>query len=83
MPRSRPAEALARLAACACQFAAGIAGAGESARDTGMFLAKYARFGDDVFIGGQPTEKALRDLRAQGVGIRLARPDERWLPGHE
>jgi uncharacterized protein (TIGR01244 family) len=45
---------------------------------TGMFLAKYARFGDDVFIGGQPTQKALRDLRAQGVTtvVNLRSPQE-------
>ena len=34
---------------------------------TGMFLAKFARVGEDVFIGGQPTERALRELQAQGV----------------
>jgi uncharacterized protein (TIGR01244 family) len=34
---------------------------------TGMFQAKFVKVGDDVFIGGQPTEKALRDLHAQGV----------------
>jgi uncharacterized protein (TIGR01244 family) len=32
-----------------------------------MFLAAYARVGDDLFIGGQPTERALRELKAQGV----------------
>src|ERR1700759_4343369 len=32
---------------------------------TGMFQAKFVRLGDDIFIGGQPTEKALRDLKAQ------------------
>jgi len=31
------------------------------------FQAKLASVGDDVFIAGQPTEKALRDLRAKGV----------------
>jgi len=34
---------------------------------TGLFLAKFAKVGDDVFIGGQPTERALRELKAQGV----------------
>jgi uncharacterized protein (TIGR01244 family) len=34
---------------------------------TGMFQERYARVGDDMFIGGQPTEKALRELKAQGV----------------
>ncbi|HMF88247.1 MAG TPA: hypothetical protein VK575_09215, partial [Gemmatimonadaceae bacterium] len=33
----------------------------------GLFQDKFARVGDDVFIGGQPTERALRELRDQGV----------------
>ena len=33
----------------------------------GQFQEKFARVGDDVFISGQPTEQALRDLRGQGV----------------
>ena len=32
---------------------------------TGMFQAKFASVGDDLFIAGQPTEKALRDLKAK------------------
>jgi len=32
---------------------------------TGMFQAKFVSVGDDMFIGGQPTEKALRELRAK------------------
>ena len=34
--------------------------------------------GDDMFIGGQPTEKALRDLRAKGVTtvVNLRMPEE-------
>jgi uncharacterized protein (TIGR01244 family) len=45
---------------------------------TGMFLAKFARVGDDIFIGGQPTEKALRDLEARGVTVvvNLRTPEE-------
>jgi uncharacterized protein (TIGR01244 family) len=45
---------------------------------TGMFLAKFARVGDDLFIGGQPTEKALRELKAQGVTtiVNLRTPEE-------
>jgi protein tyrosine phosphatase (PTP) superfamily phosphohydrolase (DUF442 family) len=45
---------------------------------TGMFLAKYFRVGDDLFIGGQPTERALRELRAQGVTtiVNLRTPPE-------
>ena len=34
---------------------------------TGMFQAKFVSVGDDMFIGGQPTEKALRELKAKGV----------------
>jgi uncharacterized protein (TIGR01244 family) len=43
-----------------------------------MFLAKFAKVGDDVFIGGQPTERALRELRAQGVTtvVNLRSPQE-------
>jgi uncharacterized protein (TIGR01244 family) len=45
---------------------------------TGMFQAKFVKVGDDVFIGGQPTEKALRDLKAQGVVtvVNLRSPEE-------
>ena len=32
---------------------------------TGLFQAKFVSVGDDMFIGGQPTEKALRELRAR------------------
>jgi len=44
----------------------------------GLFQDKFARVGDDVFIGGQPTERALRELRAQGVTtvINLRSPPE-------
>jgi uncharacterized protein (TIGR01244 family) len=45
---------------------------------TGMFQATYAKVGDDLFIGGQPTGKALRELKAQGVTtvINLRTPEE-------
>ena len=45
---------------------------------TGLFQAKYASVGSDLFIGGQPTEKALRDLKANGVTtvINLRMPEE-------
>jgi len=45
---------------------------------TGMFQAKFASVGDDMFIGGQPTEKALRDLKARGVTtvVNLRMPEE-------
>jgi uncharacterized protein (TIGR01244 family) len=44
----------------------------------GLFQAKFASVGDDMFIGGQPTEKALRDLRAKGVTtiVNLRMPGE-------
>lgn len=45
---------------------------------TGLFQEKYASVGDDFFIGGQPTEKALRDLKAKGVTtvVNLRMPQE-------
>jgi uncharacterized protein (TIGR01244 family) len=45
---------------------------------TGMFLARYARVGDDFFIAGQPTEAALREMKKQGVTtvINLRMPQE-------
>src|SRR5687768_5335492 len=33
----------------------------------GMFQDRYARVGDDLFVAGQPTERALREMKAQGV----------------
>jgi uncharacterized protein (TIGR01244 family) len=45
---------------------------------TGMFLARFVKVGDDMFIGGQPTQKALRDLKARGVTtvVNLRSPEE-------
>ena len=45
---------------------------------TGLFQAKFVSVGDDMFIGGQPTEKALRELRARGVTtvVNLRMPAE-------
>ena len=45
---------------------------------TGLFQEKYVSVGDDMFIGGQPTEKALRDLKAKGVTtvVNLRMPQE-------
>jgi uncharacterized protein (TIGR01244 family) len=45
---------------------------------TGMFLAAFASVGDDIFIGGQPTEKALREMKARGVTtvVNLRTPEE-------
>lgn len=44
----------------------------------GMFQARYAKVGDDLFIAGQPTERALRDMKQQGVTtvINLRMPQE-------
>ena len=44
----------------------------------GLFQAKFASVGDDLFIAGQPTEKALRDLEAKGVTtvVNLRMPEE-------
>jgi uncharacterized protein (TIGR01244 family) len=44
----------------------------------GLFQARFASVGDDLFIAGQPTEKALRDLKARGVTtiVNLRMPEE-------
>jgi uncharacterized protein (TIGR01244 family) len=45
---------------------------------TGMFNSRFAKMGDDLFIAGQPTERALRDLKARGVTtiVNLRTPPE-------
>ena len=45
---------------------------------TGMFQAMFASVGDDIFIAGQPTQRALREMRERGVTtvINLRMPDE-------
>jgi len=45
---------------------------------TGLFQGKFVSVGDDFFIGGQPTEKALRELKAKGVTtvVNLRMPAE-------
>ncbi len=45
---------------------------------TGMFQDRYAKVGDDLFIAGQPTQKALREMKAQGVTtiVNLRSPSE-------
>jgi uncharacterized protein (TIGR01244 family) len=45
---------------------------------TGMFFERFAKMGDDLFIGGQPTERALRELKARGVTtiVNLRTPPE-------
>ena len=44
----------------------------------GMFLAAYARVGEDFFIAGQPTDRALREMKKHGVTtvINLRMPQE-------
>ncbi|HMJ16814.1 MAG TPA: sulfur transferase domain-containing protein [Gemmatimonadaceae bacterium] len=44
----------------------------------GLFQDKFAGVGSDVFISGQPTAQALRDLHAQGVTtvVNLRTPEE-------
>jgi len=44
----------------------------------GMFQERYAKVGDDLFIAGQPTERALREMKALGVTtvINLRSPEE-------
>jgi uncharacterized protein (TIGR01244 family) len=46
--------------------------------NAGLFQAKFASVGDDMFIAGQPTEKALRELKAKGVTtvVNLRMPEE-------
>lgn len=80
------ALALATLAGRAPVLAQSVAGPGKTgpvpnpvALDaTGLFQAKFVSVGDDMFIGGQPTEKAIRDLRAKGVTtiVNLRMPEE-------
>jgi len=45
---------------------------------TGRFLAVIAHLGDDLYISGQPTERGLRDLKAEGVTtvVNLRTPEE-------
>ena len=52
---------------------------------SGLFQAKFVSVGDDMFVGGQPTEKALRDLRAKGVTtiVNLRMPQEMGQVGFD
>lgn len=45
---------------------------------TGLFQERAARVGEDMFVTGQPTERALRQLRAEGVTtvVNLRTPEE-------
>jgi uncharacterized protein (TIGR01244 family) len=83
--RAFPAAAFA-VALALPALAQSIVGAGKTGPvpdpvnlDTaGLFQTKFVSVGDDMFIGGQPTEKALRDLRARGVTtvVNLRMPQE-------
>jgi hypothetical protein len=37
---------------------------------TGLFLQRFAKVGDDLFITGQPTQEGLRELKKRGVTNR-------------
>jgi len=52
---------------------------------TGLFQDKFVSVGDDMFIAGQPTEKALRELRAKGVTtiVNLRMPEEMTRVGFD
>jgi uncharacterized protein (TIGR01244 family) len=45
---------------------------------TAMFQAAIAQVGEDIFVGGQPTERGLREMRARGVTtvVNLRTPEE-------
>ncbi len=45
---------------------------------TGLYQERAARVGEDMFVTGQPTERALRELQAQGVTtvVNLRTPEE-------
>ncbi len=45
---------------------------------TGLFQDRFAKVGDDFFVAGQPTEKALREMKARGVTtvVNLRSPQE-------
>lgn len=45
---------------------------------TGLFRARFAKMGDDLFIGGQPTEAGLREMQKRGVTtvVNLRTPPE-------
>ena len=45
---------------------------------TGLFRARFAKVGDDLFIGGQPTEAGLREAQKRGVTtvVNLRTPPE-------
>ncbi len=46
--------------------------------DAKLFQDRFVKVGDDMFIAGQPTERGLRELKAQGVTtvVNLRTPEE-------
>jgi uncharacterized protein (TIGR01244 family) len=74
------------VSACAPALAQSILGKGKTGPvpdpvnldAQGLFQDKFVSVGDDMFIAGQPTEKALRELRAKGVTtvVNLRMPEE-------
>ena len=51
----------------------------------GLFTDRFAKVGNDLYIAGQPTERALRDLKEQGVTtvINLRMPQEMGRVGFD
>jgi protein tyrosine phosphatase (PTP) superfamily phosphohydrolase (DUF442 family) len=45
---------------------------------TGLFQERFAKVGDDFFVAGQPTARALREMKARGVTtvVNLRSPQE-------
>ena len=45
---------------------------------TGLFQARFAKVGDELFIAGQPTEAGLREMKKRGVTtvVNLRTPSE-------
>lgn len=52
---------------------------------TGLFQERFVSVGDDFFIGGQPTERALRELKAKGITtvVNLRMPQEMTQVGFD
>ncbi len=90
MPCTRPFRFLVVVALVALGASAAaaqsIVGAGKTGPvpdpvaldNDGLFQAKFVRVGDDMYIGGQPTEHAIRQLRADGLTtiVNLRMPEE-------
>ena len=72
LPRTGVSQTFTRPAPIATVFAPVILDT------TGLFQERAAHVGEDMFVTGQPTERALRWLRAQGVTtvVNLRTPEE-------